>query len=760
MKKSLVLLLFMLIPSLLFADTIKLKSGNTVDGKIVQETEDYIKVDVQGVELTYYRDEIEDGKHESAISEAAIFSDLMDSNRKQKTFDKISLNTLNLQNTEVPTEIILKKIKEKTTQNINLIFDYEYESFSGDGRHDEEEGKVYVKNQDVWHQETQSEYGGKEIKIRNGSDIWRIENVKFVYKKTSRGVFDKAPSISPEFSTWRNKETMDFNIFYINPIGIEKMKYIGEENIDGEPCFVLEEEEDYYQIILWIRKDNNTLKKYIMIQNSAVDPKNAKLQTETSWSVNVKKIGLINDVKFNQDLNEDLFQYTLKEGDHAEEESEVNGKIVKKEWIVPYETASLSEQEVLQKNKELNEVFKKYTQIENFVCTYKYYKKDEKGAKIGPALQHGEEFDPFTMEDNLITPEKTQIGILKFRKPSQLSYIYDVKSSMDYENTNGSFVITNGDDLWDYSMPARFSQDSEPIKSVNKQKVKDIQSLFGEMMLSSDKFRKRSERFQDPNNPGLIAPPEMKSHELVSGSHFINLPAFVLEPFKNIDKNLIKFQGEEEIRGEKTYRFQVKESPENRKSVHWIGIKDGIARQIHEYDWVGDLVAIQMELTDVKVNSELKEDDFIFKNDGTFQIQDMSQLMPDMSKMLKQSFDTPPKDTFTRNFETPLEDVKNLKGSGMFFRGGEAFIRFNCSEDVILKDSPNYVETTEEITETADYFIKSFPEDEELLKNLDDLKLKKYVVESEPGKHSEEGRILLENKKENAYFFRMWIWSD
>jgi len=49
--------LFLAIPT--FAETIILKSGKRVDGKILQRSDEYIKVDVYGVSLTYYLDEIE-----------------------------------------------------------------------------------------------------------------------------------------------------------------------------------------------------------------------------------------------------------------------------------------------------------------------------------------------------------------------------------------------------------------------------------------------------------------------------------------------------------------------------------------------------------------------------------------------------------------------------------------------------------------------------------------------------------------------------
>jgi tetratricopeptide (TPR) repeat protein len=45
--------------SLVSAETIVLKSGKTVNGKIVERTKDYIKIDFMGTTLTYWLDEIE-----------------------------------------------------------------------------------------------------------------------------------------------------------------------------------------------------------------------------------------------------------------------------------------------------------------------------------------------------------------------------------------------------------------------------------------------------------------------------------------------------------------------------------------------------------------------------------------------------------------------------------------------------------------------------------------------------------------------------
>jgi len=60
MKKIFVLMIAILsISSFTFAETIVLKSGKTVEGKIIEKTDKYIKIDIHGVPLTYYSDEIE-----------------------------------------------------------------------------------------------------------------------------------------------------------------------------------------------------------------------------------------------------------------------------------------------------------------------------------------------------------------------------------------------------------------------------------------------------------------------------------------------------------------------------------------------------------------------------------------------------------------------------------------------------------------------------------------------------------------------------
>ena len=60
-RRSIVLIsiLFLSFPIYTLAETVILKSGKTLEGKITDKTDKYIKIDVEGVLLTYYFNEIE-----------------------------------------------------------------------------------------------------------------------------------------------------------------------------------------------------------------------------------------------------------------------------------------------------------------------------------------------------------------------------------------------------------------------------------------------------------------------------------------------------------------------------------------------------------------------------------------------------------------------------------------------------------------------------------------------------------------------------
>lgn len=60
MKKFGLLLIALFLSASVKAETVTLTSGSTIEGRMIEETEEYIKIDFQGTPLTYYRDEIQD----------------------------------------------------------------------------------------------------------------------------------------------------------------------------------------------------------------------------------------------------------------------------------------------------------------------------------------------------------------------------------------------------------------------------------------------------------------------------------------------------------------------------------------------------------------------------------------------------------------------------------------------------------------------------------------------------------------------------
>lgn len=64
MKKICILIstfsfLFVMYITIVLADTIILKSGKEIEGKIIEETDEYVKIDIEGVPVTYFSDEVD-----------------------------------------------------------------------------------------------------------------------------------------------------------------------------------------------------------------------------------------------------------------------------------------------------------------------------------------------------------------------------------------------------------------------------------------------------------------------------------------------------------------------------------------------------------------------------------------------------------------------------------------------------------------------------------------------------------------------------
>ena len=117
MKRIIVFTVFILLTTTVSAETIKLKSGEVIEGEIVERTEEYIKVDFEDVELTYYFDEIEsvDGDEMGDfLSPKAIEGKKKDASRKPMETSTVSLERIEDVNGEIPErekEIFREKLK-------------------------------------------------------------------------------------------------------------------------------------------------------------------------------------------------------------------------------------------------------------------------------------------------------------------------------------------------------------------------------------------------------------------------------------------------------------------------------------------------------------------------------------------------------------------------------------------------------------------------------------------------------------------------
>jgi len=75
-KWHLFVFIFFLIPAFVFADEVVLKSGQKIEGKIIEQTDKYVKIDSGiGMGITYYMDEINsvNGQNSGAGESAGIF---------------------------------------------------------------------------------------------------------------------------------------------------------------------------------------------------------------------------------------------------------------------------------------------------------------------------------------------------------------------------------------------------------------------------------------------------------------------------------------------------------------------------------------------------------------------------------------------------------------------------------------------------------------------------------------------------------------
>jgi hypothetical protein len=82
-----ILIFLVCLPVSTFAETVVLKSGKTVEGKVVEKNDKYVKIDFQGVILTYFNDEIQ--SIENAVSSPVLSPSSKEASKPQGQLEAI-----------------------------------------------------------------------------------------------------------------------------------------------------------------------------------------------------------------------------------------------------------------------------------------------------------------------------------------------------------------------------------------------------------------------------------------------------------------------------------------------------------------------------------------------------------------------------------------------------------------------------------------------------------------------------------------------
>lgn len=115
---------------------------------------------------------------------------------------------------------------------------------------------------------------------------------------------------------------------------------------------------------------------------------------------------------------------------------------------------------------------------------------------------------------------------------------------------------------------------------------------------------------------------------------------------------------------------------------------------------------------------------------------------------------TDPSSIYKYYFKTPINEIKNLKGTYNKSLDHDFYIRFESNAEIILKHQDNY-EPFNHI-EAVFFFFEYFPEDAEYLS--DEFNLSCVIKKESDNDIPLNGERLLMNRKAGVYFF--WSYHD
>ena len=128
--------------------------------------------------------------------------------------------------------------------------------------------------------------------------------------------------------------------------------------------------------------------------------------------------------------------------------------------------------------------------------------------------------------------------------------------------------------------------------------------------LDVDAMRNAVQKLQQsasPSPPGRLIVPSAATGP--GGSYVGTLPHFVWEPLAGLEKAKITYRGQEELDGVSCAVLEVAETPDNRRSTHWVGSSDGVPRKIEEFDWQGRSVQRTITLDHVVAGAPVSENE-------------------------------------------------------------------------------------------------------------------------------------------------------
>lgn len=761
---SLAGVLFLIMPTVC-AETIVLKSGNTLENSVLEKTDKYIKTDFQGKTLTYYSDEIStiDGKSfevfvanpvKTSADDAQPQAPIAASNSESFCFeDNTGLEDFQ----QTPEQLaILADISARTAGIKDLEFDYRSESISKEGKRHTQESQIKIKFPDkAWAKESKrSSDGSFEASNREDFEVgnvwWWItshKNVKKVIRDRRRPPFPSIPNpVNIYECCTENGHLKVINYGFENTW--KKLK-VGEQTIGGDVYYVLAAGEKQR---LWIQKSTGILRHR---ETSYADDK-------SKFFTGYWKAEDFFNVKFNVGLQDEMFNYEPQPGTSVTEQTETLNGTTFKSWTVPYPEPDLSSPAAQTSQGQMEELLAKYRALKSLSARYKYYQLHDS--------QVSSQDNPKDLKQVWSKIE----GTLTFAAPDRVRFEYE--ETTESRPATSGFYITDGSQYWS---PLRGQ-----LNYVRKGSIKLEKEMAGHLMkglADEQAFYSKMSGSQGSLESGLLHPISFYLRVPITPGFQEVDDMLSLKPLKGIDPRFITYLGEEDVNGTKTKKFEVRESEKQNRSIHWIGL-DGVVRKIEEYSKYKNGVQVKIDLADVKTDNANDDKTFIYEPVAGIQGMDMNQGMNELQRQMKEAANLPPEKIFQAYFENSLEDVKELQGFGFSMLNVEVCIRFQSDKEIVLKNKeqyevvnsrdagemefqkkPNIKEIAGDllpdcardrqfprktkIKEIEEFLIRAFPKDEKSLKSLE------AFTAMQVDAHGRRAWILF-NKSKGLYFFR------